>query len=415
MTKQKNITFFPIAIHRHLQNEQKLMSSKVVEVIELLDSDDDESDNDEIVVIETIESSVAARPKTASRRRKWMEGTQREKVTGYGAKRPKVESLKEVYIATASTNDMVSMSIRNNNAVSHDRIVTIDNNDADDAVIHPGILKPTRDWINSGNTTAIVQHICQNDKWSCGYRNLQMMLSSVLPHLSRDHAFYQKVPHRQDQVTIPSLRQIQRNLEQAWREGFDPRGAAHYRNQLYGKSSWIGALEVSSVLSYWGIESAVIQFIRCRESRELLPRFFQAYFAKCSRVRACPFCSNVEGDALHYAQHFLDSATTTCTSSSSRKCQCPSLPLYLQWEGHSVTVVGMQGEHDVLIYDPLKKQRPTRLCVSKVIAKDTQVVLVSSFRPFSSLQQQKRKQADSESRFVATAAVDAVSRAVNKR
>jgi len=45
---------------------------------------------------------------------------------------------------------------------------------------------------------------------------------------------------------------------------------------------------------------------------------------------------------------------------SPRSCPCPSLPLYLQWEGHSVTVVGVEMDasgdtKNLLVFDPIKE------------------------------------------------------------
>ncbi|KAL3911027.1 MAG: hypothetical protein SGILL_007448, partial [Bacillariaceae sp.] len=39
-----------------------------------------------------------------------------------------------------------------------------------------------------------VQHIQQRDQWSCGFRNLQMMLSAIIPHVPSNHAMFQQIP-----------------------------------------------------------------------------------------------------------------------------------------------------------------------------------------------------------------------------
>ena len=245
-----------------------------------------------------------------------------------------------------------------------------------------------------------------------------MTLSAVLPHLSPDHPFFQKFPRRQDYVNLPSLRQIQRALEEAWDAGFDPRGARHFRHQLVGKHSWIGAVEVSSVLSYWGVDSVVVQFIRCRESREQLPRYVRAYFSKGMGKEFCPFCTLRSGTgsgavrATQCADQLLQfSSMCGDRLQTENECKCPVLPLYLQWQGHSVTIVGMDGKDEFLVFDPLKKQVPSRLPVGKVITKDTQLIMVTSFRSLSLKEQQMRKGED-EARFVATAANEDVRRSM---
>ena len=66
--------------------------------------------------------------------------------------------------------------------------------------------------------------------------------------------------------------------ESCWKDGFDPKGAEHYNHRIVGKTSFIGAVEVSSVLSYLHIDSTVVQFIQCFESRSKLGPFVWAYF-----------------------------------------------------------------------------------------------------------------------------------------
>ncbi len=62
-----------------------------------------------------------------------------------------------------------------------------------------------------------LQHFSQNDNWSCGFRNLQMMLCSLIPK------FQDIFPSG-----IPSLIELQTSLELLWTEGFDQDGAKHH-------------------------------------------------------------------------------------------------------------------------------------------------------------------------------------------
>lgn len=419
------------------------------EVIDLLDSDVEcdkyadktYHDDEEVLLLGTIQPPKTVPAETwraaSGERKKCHDGNNGEGSSSSNrssAKRPRKGLLKK---DTASDDDAELTAenvIRINGDLANTaaRIVRIDNDGMDNAVVTPGVLKPMNSWIHSGNTCDIVQLVCQKDKWSCGFRNSQMMLSAVLPHLPADHAFFQKFPHRKDHVSLPSLRQIQRAFEEAWRAGFDPRGADHFQKAMVGKRSWIGAVEVSSIMSYWGVDSAVIQFIRCRESREQLPGFVRAYFSKSLGKEACPFCtcghkssdssgSGQVAGAMQCAQQLLHFSSISCSSSRDGfqiegECQCPVLPLYLQWQGHSVTIVGMDDNNrqqqggEFLVFDPLKQQQvPSRLPVGKVISKDIQVVMVTSFRSLSMKEQQLRKGAN-ESTFVATAAQEAVQR-----
>ena len=82
-------------------------------------------------------------------------------------------------------------------------------------------------------------HYLQNDNWSCGYRNLQMLLSSMLPTL---HTVYPD--------GVPSINEIQITMEKLWKYGFDGRNAEHHEHALVGKQSWIGTVEVWYVLYF---------------------------------------------------------------------------------------------------------------------------------------------------------------------
>ncbi len=76
-------------------------------------------------------------------------------------------------------------------------------------------------------------HYLQHDNWSCAYRNLQMVLSSMMPSLLS--LFLQGVP---------CIEEIQRTMEILWSRGYDLRNAEHHKYTLVGKKSWIGAVEV---------------------------------------------------------------------------------------------------------------------------------------------------------------------------
>mmetsp|Transcript_1939 Transcript_1939/g.2851 ORF Transcript_1939/g.2851 Transcript_1939/m.2851 type:complete len:264 (+) Transcript_1939:159-950(+) len=139
---------------------------------------------------------------------------------------------------------------------------------------------------SSLSLTLPVLHIQQKDKWSCGYRNLQMLMSALIPQLPSGHPYHQRVPSSLRRsgvgsaVPIASLKDLQEFLEGAWKVGLDSRGAEHYGSKIVGKSDEIGAVEVNSVLSFLYIDSVVVQFIRTKESRQMLGPFVWSYFSK---------------------------------------------------------------------------------------------------------------------------------------
>jgi hypothetical protein len=71
--------------------------------------------------------------------------------------------------------------------------------------------------------------------WSCGYRNIQMLCSSLMQVKEYREILFDKTGQ------IPGIRELQTYIEKAWKEGFDNEGANHFKFSLYGKKDWIGA------------------------------------------------------------------------------------------------------------------------------------------------------------------------------
>lgn len=368
------------------------------EVIDLVDSSDDDdetqktkADEDIVVLVKTVKpqtagSSAACTSNSPQHRAGGEKRTivSNPYIKSASPKRPRKSSPNNTSPFACTT-----LTSQDKKAIS----VQIDNDGSDHGQTVPGIFPPKHEWLKSKNTTCrIVQFIGQKDNWSCGYRNLQMILSSLLPNILDSHTFHSKYPRRSDQITIPSIAQIQTLIETAWQNGFDPEGATHFRHKLRGKRCFIGAVEVHSALSFWGFDATIIQFIRCPESRQALPRFVKAYFSKALGRLECPICcSHPTSCAADVANRLLAAKDTTCCPSDIT-CQCPMLPLYFQWEGHSITIVGMdESKDEFLVFNPQHKKGPSRLKIAGVITKDTQILMVSSFRSLSALEQKGKK------------------------
>ncbi|KAG7235503.1 hypothetical protein INR49_002639 [Caranx melampygus] len=98
--------------------------------------------------------------------------------------------------------------------------------------------------------SADTDHYCSSagDKgWGCGYRNFQMLLSSLLQTDTYLTCLQDKA--------VPSIPRVQGLIEEAWRAGLDPQGASHFDRRLQGTRAWIGATEIYSVLTSLGISS----------------------------------------------------------------------------------------------------------------------------------------------------------------
>jgi hypothetical protein len=286
-------------------------------------------------------------------------------------------------------------------------------------------------------TTTTLRHIQQKDKWSCGFRNVQMMMTALVPILPPDHPYFQDVnggrgDGRRDQAgsfAIYSLRQIQQLLEELWKAGWDITGAQHFQYRIVGKQSRIGAVEVSSALSYRGVDNVVVQFIKCAESRRQLGPFCWAYFKRQSGCSTCRSGGGAAAAGTHssnnnnmssqaIAERLLASNTNAAGApAGGGTCSCSILPLYLQWEGHSVTIVGVERQMNggstssglevdkmnLLVLDPVQdgtkleqalsrgNLAPARLTCKRLQAKDCQIVLCTS-RPLSMYEMQQRQQ-----------------------
>ncbi|KAJ1948858.1 hypothetical protein FBU59_001402 [Linderina macrospora] len=143
--------------------------------------------------------------------------------------------------------------------------------------------------------------------YSCGYRNCQMLLSAVIAQPS----------HPNHGITeIPSVRELQELLESAWRQGFDRDGAEQLGHRVVDTRKWIGTTEIYCILAQLGIRSRIVDFHR-------------------------PTGPGNSHTALFswISQHFAHS----------------KLPLYLQHQGHSRTVVGVEfAANTLLVFDPNK-------------------------------------------------------------
>jgi Peptidase family C78 len=327
-------------------------------------------------------------------------------------------------------------------------VIFIDGGGMDNAIVTDGIVTLLNNVPNTrscadgqGRECLTMLHIQQHDAWSCGFRNLQMMLSSMLPTLPKSHSYFQRQNDSREEgyCSIPSLRQLQELMEMSWAAGYDRSGAEHFHYKMVGLSKWIGAVEVSNLLTFSGIENTVIEFILCHESRSLLSQFCSLYFSRVHQKHlpsCCHWdCSKTTGfqNSQVLAQQLLlmdyeYPELNLIHAETISSCGCPLLPLYLQWNGHSVTVVGIEttdkgdskhaGEvKNLLVLDPgvagsiLKKSllkrdsKPLRLPISKLIGKDCQIVMAST----QALSLAEQDQLKTRVRSV-TAAYDAVMR-----
>lgn len=276
----------------------------------------------------------------------------------------------------------------------------------------------------SSMNSSTIFHIQQKDKWSCGFRNMQMILANLLSILPGEHEYFRNRPIQDGQVVeIPSLVQIQHLLEKAWQLGWDSNGAAHYQGKLVDKKVWIGAVEVSTALGLLGIDATIVQFMVCQESKALLFPFCKAYFGKKAVCSRCARKSSY--DIVRETLSYIESPTQEACASKS--CECLPIPLYLQWEGHSVTIIGVDknethGSAELLVLDPMKhgqqifqnlqtgRTRIIRKSSTSLLSRNCQMIVCST-ESISSHHKQRMQQTE----HCVTAAAGAVRESIEQK
>ncbi|GFN84674.1 Zinc finger with ufm1-specific peptidase domain protein-like [Plakobranchus ocellatus] len=156
--------------------------------------------------------------------------------------------------------------------------------------------------------------------WGCGYRNFQMMLSSLVSDPEYAHRIF-----KGGQVVIPSVPKVQQMIESAWRKGFDQDGCRQLRGSLVNTQKWIGATEIVATLASLGVKCRLVDF----------------------HAPSAP-----DGSHPRLLEWVTDYFTT-------RRPQQFTPPLYLQHQGHSRTIVGVDIDRDtrrLLLFDPGSKR-----------------------------------------------------------
>ncbi|KAK3534882.1 hypothetical protein QTP86_033581 [Hemibagrus guttatus] len=161
--------------------------------------------------------------------------------------------------------------------------------------------------------------------WGCGYRNFQMLLSSL--QRLEQYTTLHTLPD-----SFPSIPQVQALIEAAWAEGIDPQGASQFNRKLKGTRAWIGATEIYTILTSLQLRGRIIDFHQPTGPGDTHPRLFQwvkNYFS-------------------------LPSSTGARAPPTVVKTNLP--PIYLQHQGHSRTIVGVEerrnGSICVVMFDP---------------------------------------------------------------
>eukprot|EP00928_Gymnodinium_smaydae_P070069 TRINITY_DN54005_c0_g1_i1.p1 TRINITY_DN54005_c0_g1~~TRINITY_DN54005_c0_g1_i1.p1 ORF type:complete len:562 (-),score=148.18 TRINITY_DN54005_c0_g1_i1:40-1650(-) len=147
------------------------------------------------------------------------------------------------------------------------------------------------------------------DTWSCGYRNVQMLIGHLLAN-GRPHLFGGRVPN---------VHSLQVELERLWSMGYDPEGRQQLGGFVRGTRKWIGTSEACVLLRGQGVRCNIVAF--------------RGSAADGADDAAASAAGAVVERALRHFRGMGDKLAGAATRQP---------PLYLQHDGHSRTVVGVQ-------------------------------------------------------------------------
>ena len=202
-----------------------------------------------------------------------------------------------------------------------------------DALLHYYKNIWPRDLVNFYICSPLDFH-AQTMNWDCGYRNMQTILSCYLNHDSkiRDQLFSCGI------FLIPTIVELQKKIEYAWIKGFDQVGGMQLEYTLIGTSKWIGATEVVAMFRSSRIRACIADFDfttgQC-DLNSMVQIIWEYFQSRCKN-------NNLQSKFQKLSEsNFV-------------------APLYLQHQGHSRLVVGVEkwinGDIKLLILDPQVKK-----------------------------------------------------------
>ncbi|TRM57596.1 peptidase family C78-domain-containing protein [Schizophyllum amplum] len=167
--------------------------------------------------------------------------------------------------------------------------------------------------------------------WGCGYRNFLMACALLM--IQEKQPAYAMLLERH---IPPSVRNLQRWLEEAWAAGFDPEGAKQLK-KLVGTGKWIGTADLWVALAYKGIPAELVDFnLERQPNADIVVQWIMDYFEP--KRQAAPTDVN------------------SALMSSSPITSTDKMPLILQYNGHSQAIIGFEqlkdGSVNLLTLDP---------------------------------------------------------------
>ncbi|KAF9487880.1 hypothetical protein BDN71DRAFT_1457989 [Pleurotus eryngii] len=143
-----------------------------------------------------------------------------------------------------------------------------------------------------------------------------------------------------DSPISPGVRNLQRWIEDAWKDGFDEEGRKQLKN-LVNTRKWIGTSDLWVAFNYRRIPAELVEFKLGSSGVQPLIEWIIAYFSSNSLAQMKDFNTreHIEGVTQGEAVMITE-----------------RMPIILQHQGHSRTIVGYEvtkkGEVNLLTFDP---------------------------------------------------------------
>ncbi|KAG6869075.1 hypothetical protein C0993_003395 [Termitomyces sp. T159_Od127] len=171
--------------------------------------------------------------------------------------------------------------------------------------------------------------------WGCGYRNFQMACAALMDqNIQPDYSTLLSGP------PSPGVRDLQQWIEDAWNAGFDPRGAQQLK-KLVGTKKWLGtAGPIVRGVRISCTELVDINLTDRPRGAEIVKDWIVDYFS--------PKSDSNESVSINDALRGASPIVVT-----------DRMPIILQHQGHSRTIVGYEmtktGKIKLLMFDPSMK------------------------------------------------------------
>ncbi|RDB21250.1 Zinc finger with UFM1-specific peptidase domain protein [Hypsizygus marmoreus] len=168
--------------------------------------------------------------------------------------------------------------------------------------------------------------------WGCGYRNFLMACTALMNQTIQPN--YMPLLS----IPMPGVRRLQTWIEDAWKAGFDAVGARDLK-KLVGTQKWIGTADLWVAFTFRGIPAELVDFNLKRQTRgiSVVTDWIVNYFS--------PKPKSINSKNINEA--LMGASPVVVTD---------RMPLILQHDGHSRTIVGYeiskQGQVNLLTFDP---------------------------------------------------------------